>query len=139
MNFQQKITVCGFIHHKGKMLWLQRAATKKFLPNKWELIGGHVENWESLEGALIREIQEEIGVTVIVWDILHAFTYQKNETTQSVEVIYLCEILHPENITLHPEDHQCFKWITKEEVQNTYQDDDQEFPAILKGFEIINV
>lgn len=130
----QKITVCAFIYSDGKMLWLQRAATKKFLPNKWELIWGHVENGETLEEALIREIQEEIQGKIHVGEIIDAFTYQKDGGIQVVEIIYLATLMNPDEISLNPNDHQKMKWLTFEETKELYDTQDAEFPAVIKGF-----
>jgi 8-oxo-dGTP diphosphatase len=52
-----------FIRADGEVLLGLRAPTKKVWPNHWDTIGGRVEGGESLEQALIREVQEEIGVT----------------------------------------------------------------------------
>ena len=49
---QQVITVCAFLHHEfdgeEKVFLPKRAASKKFLPNKYELPGGHVDFGEDL-------------------------------------------------------------------------------------------
>jgi 8-oxo-dGTP pyrophosphatase MutT (NUDIX family) len=34
---------------------------------KWIPIGGHVERYESVESAVIRELEEEIGISPIYW------------------------------------------------------------------------
>ena len=52
-----------FIRPDGKVLLGLRVLSKKVWPGHWETIGGHVEDGESLEEALIREVQEETGVT----------------------------------------------------------------------------
>ena len=52
-----------FIRPDGKVLLGLRAASKKVWPGHWDTIGGHVEDGESLDDALIREVQEEAGVT----------------------------------------------------------------------------
>jgi 8-oxo-dGTP diphosphatase len=54
-----------FIRVDGKVLLGLRAPTKKVWPNHWDTIGGRVEDGESLERALVREAQEEIGVTPV--------------------------------------------------------------------------
>jgi len=52
-----------FISPDGKVLLGLRAPSKKVWPHHWDTIGGHVEAGESLDDALIREAQEEVGVT----------------------------------------------------------------------------
>ena len=53
--------VAALIRRDGEILITQRP-TDVHLGGLWEFPGGKVENEESLEAALIREIDEEIGV-----------------------------------------------------------------------------
>jgi len=52
-----------FVRPDGKILLGLRAPSKKVWPSHWDTIGGRVEDGESLDEALIREAQEEVGVT----------------------------------------------------------------------------
>jgi 8-oxo-dGTP pyrophosphatase MutT (NUDIX family) len=52
-----------FIGANGKILLGLRAPSKKVWPSHWDTIGGRVEVGESLDEALVREVQEEAGVT----------------------------------------------------------------------------
>jgi 8-oxo-dGTP diphosphatase len=52
-----------FIGTDGRVLLGLRAPSKKAWPCHWDTIGGRVEDGESLDAALIREVQEEVGVT----------------------------------------------------------------------------
>ena len=45
------------------MLLARRASHKLRAPNCWDVIGGHVEPGETIEQALLREAQEEVGLT----------------------------------------------------------------------------
>ncbi len=130
----QKITACAFIHHDGKMLAVQRAAHKTFLPNQWELVGGHIEHGETLEQGLAREIREELGAEVEIGEPIHAFTYMRDRETHSVEIIFLARMLDPDAITLDPNALQAYRWVTLDEARELYGEDDAEFPAIVRGF-----
>ena len=53
------------IERDGKFLFGKRAHWKTVAPGYWCPISGHIEEGESEEEAVIREAQEEIGVSVI--------------------------------------------------------------------------
>lgn len=154
---QQVITVCALIHHNfdgvEKVLLPKRAATKKFLPNLYELPGGHIDFGEDIVDGLKREIKEELGMTISVGDPFAAYTY-KNEIkgSHSAEVIYFAQFIEPlDRISIHPEDHSRYDWFTKEEVIThrseiiadddgvTYTEgtNDPEYEAILRGFDLL--
>jgi mutator protein MutT len=57
--------VAGVIwNQEGEILIGQRQASCRHLANKWEFPGGKQESGETPEGALIRELQEELGIQV---------------------------------------------------------------------------
>ncbi|MDE5539880.1 MAG: NUDIX hydrolase, partial [Bacilli bacterium] len=60
------------INDKSQVLLQKRSPNKRFHPNKWALCAGHVDAYESLEEAAIREIKEEVGLDVDLKD-LHSF------------------------------------------------------------------
>lgn len=54
---------CVITNRAGDILLQLRAPNKDVEPNKWDTsVGGHVAVGESIEDALRREIQEEIGI-----------------------------------------------------------------------------
>lgn len=134
----QAITACAFIYNSEKRLFLpKRAATKKFLPNKFELPGGHIEFGETIEEGLSREIQEEFNMKIILGRPFHAFSYLSNgDSVHNIEVDYFATLKNPhQEITLNPEDHSEYRWVTEEEVKTLMDPADQELLAILTGFQ----
>ncbi len=53
----------ALIRRDGRLLLARRSPAKRFFPNCWDLIGGHVEPHETAAEALVREVREEVGVT----------------------------------------------------------------------------
>ena len=77
--------IYAFIIDKDHNVLLQkRSAHKKLWPNKWDVtIGGHVNAGEFGRQALIRECQEELGITINDDDIKYIVSttsvYNKND------------------------------------------------------------
>ena len=133
----QKIVVCGFIYKGNQMLAVQRPAHKEFKPNGWELVGGHVEFGESLEEGLKRELKEELNLEIVVGKPFAAFTYQPNEQTHTVEVIYLATVNDESTMKVDSDAAQAVKWVTKEEAIELYDNENDEYPFIMQGFDLI--
>jgi len=144
---QQVITACAFIHRKidgiEKVFLPMRAATKKFLPDVFELPGGHIEHGEDIVTGLKREIAEEFGMTVMVGDPFFTFTYtNKVKGSHSIEVVYFASFIEDTiTIKLNPEDHSDYEWFAADELASAATEteglDDIEFEAIRKGFSLL--
>ncbi len=144
---QQVITACAFIHRRindtDKVLMLKRAATKKFLPDVFELPGGHIDYGEDIVTGLRREIKEELGVDVTIGDPFAVFTYLNEvKGSHSIEVIYFAQLTSdPDDINLNPEDHSALGWYVDEELSQVADQnkdvDDVEFVSIKKGFALL--
>lgn len=76
---------------------------------KWEFPGGKPESGETLEQAIVREIQEELGVSI---KVLRQFD---RSTTDHIELVcFSCELLgeKPTGST----DHSELKWVPENEL-----------------------
>ncbi len=52
------------------VLMARRSPQRKAYPGLWSFPGGHVEQGETLDAALSRELREEVGVTPIKYEFL---------------------------------------------------------------------
>ena len=144
---QQVFTACAFIHRNvdgvEKVFLPKRATTKKFLPNVYELPGGHVDFGEEMVVGLAREIDEEFGVDVVIGDPFAVFTYTNPiKGSHSIEVIYFARLTgDPTDIKIDPEDHSSFGWFSEAELDQVISaeknEDDDEINAIRKGFALL--
>jgi 8-oxo-dGTP diphosphatase len=138
------ITACAFIHRKvdgiEKVFLPKRADTKKFLPGKYEIPGGHVDYGEDIEAGLKREVREELGVDVTLGDPFAVFTYTNEvKGSHSIEVVYFAQVVgDPDAITTDPDDHSSFGWFTEDEaIRLNGDDEDEEVTVLKKGFALL--
>jgi len=57
-------------------------------PNHWDLVGGHVEDGETPEQALVRETKEEIGVELKQWRFFRRYECSAGDAYPNVKFIY---------------------------------------------------
>lgn len=96
-----------------KVLAMQRS-DQMTLPGMWEFPGGKVEADETEQEALIREIKEELNVTINILDYINEASYDYEFGTVQLKV-YTAEIISGQ-ITL--EEHSDGKWVTADELKN---------------------
>jgi 8-oxo-dGTP diphosphatase len=71
---------CAILEQDGNVLAAQRSAAMT-LPLKWEFPGGKIEIDESPQECLIREMKEELGITVFIDAALSPTTYNYPDFT----------------------------------------------------------
>lgn len=59
-----EFVVAGALVRDMRVLLCHRSPERTWYPNVWDLPGGHVEESETAQTALVRELAEEIGVQV---------------------------------------------------------------------------
>jgi mutator protein MutT len=77
-----KLAGCVMRNGAGDILLLHRS---KNGVEQWELPGGKLEDGEDGEAAAIREIQEELGVPVVIIAFLGRADFRENERRHSYE------------------------------------------------------
>ena len=65
----------GLIVEGQRILLGRRSAGRAFYPGVWDVFGGHLEPRETYEQALVRELNEELGITPTAW--AHVATFSK--------------------------------------------------------------
>lgn len=65
--------VNGLLLRGQEVLMAHRSPTRKNYPDTWSFPGGHVEDDETLDQALKRELFEEIGILAKSWSFIRRF------------------------------------------------------------------
>jgi 8-oxo-dGTP diphosphatase len=84
-------------------------------PNHWDLIGGHAEEGESPEEALVREVKEELDIDIKNFTFFRKYDCLEGDAYDNVKYIYSGKINIPiEKITLL--EGQKARYFTAEEI-----------------------
>ena len=90
-------------------------AKKMKLPLKWEFPGGKIEDNESLEACLKREIKEELGIEIEILKQLPSFKHNYSANF-SIELFpFRCKRLSHE---IQLAEHKQIKWFSLEKLKN---------------------
>ena len=88
----------------------------------WEFPGGKVEENETINSALMREIKEELSLNIKVGNMIA--TIDLNKTDKNIYVHYYYAIIVSGQISLNV--HSEFKWVSHTQLKNfTYIDGDR--------------
>ena len=95
----------AIIRQEGKVL-IARRAPKESYPGKWEFPGGKLEEKETPEEALTREVREELGMSVRVGERILMFEhdYGRPDHKKHRFFAFWCQVLEGEpSLTVHDE------------------------------------
>ena len=103
----------ALIWKEGRFMICQRPANKT-RAFEWEFVGGKVEAGETKEAALIRECQEELGVTVAVEDVFMEVTHEYPDLTVHL-TLFNARIAEgvPQKL-----EHNDIRWMAVEEIDD---------------------
>lgn len=140
------LVVAGYIIHENKVLLIHHKKLDLWLP-----VGGHINENETPDQALLREIKEEVGIDV---NILNKSDLPKDGNVKSnlsapfyVNVhsvgdhdhcclFYVCRAINPENLKINKE-LKNFDWFTKEDLNKKHIPPDVKSQC-LKAFQLFD-
>ena len=102
---------CAIIEQNGTALAAQRSAAMS-LPLKWEFPGGKIESGETAEECLIRELREELGVSVFIGSALTPATHSYPDFTVTLYP-YTCRLTGG-TVTMY--EHHALKWVEPQQM-----------------------
>ena len=98
--------VCALIEKDGRVLIARRAYGKQ--KGYWEFPGGKIEENETPEAAIVREIREEMELEINVRELLGTVEHDYEDFHLSMDC-FLCTLVSSE---MHLHDHSGIRWIS---------------------------
>ncbi|VVC76332.1 CTP pyrophosphohydrolase [Aquicella siphonis] len=103
--------VAGILMRNSRLLVAERPKGKPY-SGFWEFPGGKIEQNESGESALKRELQEELGIEVMAASHLFDHTYSYPDKIVHLEIWLVAEFSgEPKSL-----ENQAIQWLTREEI-----------------------
>lgn len=116
------------LNDKGQTIILSTQRGYGEFKDSWEFPGGKIENGETPQEALKREIMEELDTQIEVGTLIDTIEYDYPDFHLSMDC-FCCEIVRG-NLVL--KEHENAKWLTKEQLQDV-----EWLPADIKLIENI--
>jgi len=89
--------VAALIHSDGRLLVCQRKRGTSFA-TMWEFPGGKVKSGETLERALARELEEELGTSATIGPEVYRTQHRYAELSDPIELIFFRAHIDPKSV-----------------------------------------
>lgn len=130
-----KMTTLCYIEKEGKYLMLHRVKKHHDInAGKWIGVGGHVENGETPEECLLREVKEETGLTLTAYRLRGLVTFLSDVCEPELMCVFTADAFDGELIEC---DEGELAWVEKSEVLGlpTWEGDRVFLERLLSGDE----
>jgi 8-oxo-dGTP pyrophosphatase MutT (NUDIX family) len=135
-EFDAKFEVVScFLEHDGKILLLHRQDSKP-QGNTWGVPAGKVDEGETREDALVRELEQETGNAYSACPIYFKTVFVRYGNYDFIYHIYYMQLAEKISIEINPKEHKDYCWVSPEEALKLRLIEDED--ACIKMFYNIN-
>ena len=122
-----------FQNSKGEMLITQRHQNKK-AGGLWEFLGGGVLAGETTAQAAMREVKEEIGITIAANELF--LLYIHKDRNYFMDIYVAKKDIDIQSIALNENETINAKWVSKKELQ-TMIDNQEVVRSVARRFDML--
>lgn len=103
---------CWLLNSKGEILWQQRSLQKATSPGAWDMsCGGHILSGQKPEETLRRELEEELGLVDVNFNLVEKYVLTHKTQTELIYLYYgIIDTLTTE-MKLQKEEVEQVEWI----------------------------
>lgn len=103
----RRLEVVAAVFVRGGEVLACRRAPGKSAEGKWEFPGGKVDDDEGPEAALVREIKEELGLSISVGTLISRSVTEVGNN----EIDLACYLVNSAEAPSHSNDHDELRWV----------------------------
>lgn len=116
MKARRNLSTLCYIEKDGKYLMLHRIKkTNDINQGKWIGVGGHLEQDETPEECLLREVKEETGFTLLDFRLRGILTFLADDFPAEYIFLYTANQFNGEQVQC---DEGVLEWIKKEDISS---------------------
>lgn len=124
------VVVGALLWRHGELLLGLRRADRDSWPGCWDLVGGHLEPGETPEQALVREVEEETGVTALDFHELATIALGAGDRSLTYHV-YLVTRWSGEP-AMRGEEHDELRWFAPDQACSVEPLASPHYPALFR-------
>lgn len=113
-----RIVLTGILKDDNMFLTVRRNENDDLFPGEWEFPGGHLEEGETLEEGLKRELKEEIGFICdtkpIITHYYDEIKMKNGEIVHDLEIDFVINVDRSKVDIKLSNEHCEYKWVTKD-------------------------
>lgn len=114
----KKIAAVIFVNNENEiLLYLRDNKPTIPFPHCWDLFGGHIEDGETPEEALVREVKEELNYDLIEYEFFREYECTEGDAYPNIKYIYVAKIDKTIN-ELELCEGEKMQFFTREELKN---------------------
>lgn len=127
-----KVTMakCALRDSAGKILILFRSGTHPRHAHDMDISGGMVEEGESPEEAIVREVCEETQLSIAAGQCRYITAV---EDERRLGMLYVATLDEKEPAITLSWEHEAYAWLTAEAIKKTLSSDDAYMSALVDG------
>lgn len=125
---------CFVINDKNEVLMEVRANTE-LTPGKIDLVSGHVNGNETGIAAMLRELDEEVGIKGVlgkdikrVNDLAKPLGFESKGKVRNFHIDFYCMQTQKHHITIQPEEVESLKWVPMKDAFEMIRTGQTKFP-----------
>jgi len=113
VNDMKTVEVAAAVIRREKKIFATQRGYGEF-KDRWEFPGGKIEPGETPQQALKREIEEELGIKIIVGELIDTVEYDYPKFHLTMH----CFWAEVEDGTIELREHEAAKWLSAEDLES---------------------